>query len=98
MPSQYQGVKFRSTGDPVLFLSNPEGVDAGTRRRILDDLARLNQMRLEETGDPEITHYKNAFEAVVPVAQLRDDLIGRFAAYRRRPAPPAERRNGVYPV
>ncbi len=54
LPSQYQGVKFRSTGDPVLFLSNPDGVDAGTRRRILDDLARLNQMRLEETGDPEI--------------------------------------------
>src|SRR6202035_1787254 len=41
LPSQYQGVKFRSTGDPVLFLSTPEGVDAGTRRRILDDLARL---------------------------------------------------------
>jgi acetyl-CoA carboxylase carboxyltransferase component len=41
---------------------------------------------------------ENAFEAVVPVARLRDDLIARFAAYRRRPAQPAERRNGVYPV
>jgi len=41
---------------------------------------------------------ENAFEAVVPVARLRDELIARFAAYRRRPAPPAERRNGVYPV
>ena len=41
---------------------------------------------------------ENAFEAVVPVARLRDDLIARFAAYRRRPAMPADRRNGVYPV
>lgn len=41
---------------------------------------------------------ENAFEAVVPVSRLRDDLIARFAAYRRRPAQPAERRNGVYPV
>jgi methylmalonyl-CoA decarboxylase subunit alpha len=41
---------------------------------------------------------ENAFEAVVPVARLRGDLIARFAAYRRRPAAPAERRNGVYPV
>ena len=41
---------------------------------------------------------ENAFEAVVPVARLRDDLIARFAAYRRRPALPVDRRNGVYPV
>jgi acetyl-CoA carboxylase carboxyltransferase component len=41
---------------------------------------------------------ENAFEAVVPVARLRHDLIARFAAYSRRPAHPAERRNGVYPV
>ena len=41
---------------------------------------------------------ENAFEAVVPVARLRDDLIARFAAYRRRAAAPVERRNGVYPV
>ena len=41
---------------------------------------------------------ENAFEAVVPVTRLRDDLIARFAAYRRRPATPVDRRNGVYPV
>ena len=62
LPSQYQGVKFRSSGDPVLFLSNPDGVDGATRRRILDDLARLNQMRLEETGDPEIGTRIAAYE------------------------------------
>ena len=62
LPSQYQGVKFRSTGDPVLFLSNPDGVDAATRRLILDDLARLNQMRFEETGDPEVRTRIAAYE------------------------------------
>jgi acetyl-CoA carboxylase carboxyltransferase component len=41
---------------------------------------------------------ENACEEVVPVARLRDDLIARFAAYSRRPAIPAERRNAVYPV
>ncbi len=76
LPSQYQGVKFRSTGDPVLFLSNPDGVDAGTRRRILDDLARLNQMRLEETGDPEIrtriAQYELAHRMQTSVPDLTD--------------------------
>jgi len=62
LPSQYQGVKFRSTGDPVLFLSNPDGIDAATRRRMLDDLARLNQMRLDATGDPEIRTRIAAYE------------------------------------
>ena len=54
LPTRYQGVKFRSVGDPVLFLSNPPGVNANTRRSFLDDLARLNQQKLEEAGDPEI--------------------------------------------
>ncbi|HEV3023854.1 MAG TPA: DUF1501 domain-containing protein, partial [Pirellulales bacterium] len=54
LPTKYQGIKFRSQGDPVLFLSNPQGVADGTRRRMLDDLARLNQLKLDETGDPEI--------------------------------------------
>src|SRR5262249_34202684 len=54
LPSKYQCVKFRSVGDPVLHLSNPPGVSDATRRRILDDLARLNKMRLDETGDPQI--------------------------------------------
>ncbi len=76
LPSQYQGVKFRSTGDPVLFLSNPDGVDAATRRRMLDDLARLNQMRLEESGDPEIrtriTQYELAYRMQTSVPDLTD--------------------------
>jgi len=76
LPSQYQGVKFRSTGDPVLFLSNPDGVDAATRRRMLDDLARLNQMRLDEAGDPEIrtriAQYELAYRMQTSVPDLTD--------------------------
>src|SRR5437870_10630261 len=54
LPSRYQGIKFRSSGDPVLYLSNPSGLDDSARRRMLDDLARLNQIKLDELGDPEI--------------------------------------------
>src|SRR5215475_5479911 len=45
LPTKYQGVKFRSTGDPVLHLGNPKGLDDRTRRRMLDDLAALNLRR-----------------------------------------------------
>jgi hypothetical protein len=76
LPSQYQGVKFRSVGDPVLFLSNPDGVNDATRRRMLDDLARLNQMRLGETGDPEIrtriAQYELAYRMQTSVPDLTD--------------------------
>ena len=54
LPSRYQGVKFRSVGDPVLHLSNPQGIDDGARRRFVEDLGKLNQLSLEEFGDPEI--------------------------------------------
>jgi hypothetical protein len=76
LPTKYQGVKFRSTGDPVLYLSNPEGLDDGTRRRMLDDLARMNQLRLEEAGDPEIAtriaQYEMAFRMQTSVPELMD--------------------------
>src|SRR5262245_56529439 len=55
LPTRYQGIKFRSAGEPVLFLSNPAGLDEPTRRRMLDDLARLNGMSFEDLADPEIT-------------------------------------------
>jgi hypothetical protein len=74
LPSQYQGVKFRSIGDPVLYLSNPEGVSPESRRRILDDIARLNQLRHEATGDPEIAtriaQYELAFRMQTAVPEL----------------------------
>ena len=76
LPSQYQGVKFRSTGDPVLFLSNPEGVDAASRREMLDDVATLNRLNLEQYGDGEIAtrirQYELAFRMQSSVPELID--------------------------
>jgi hypothetical protein len=76
LPTKYQGVKFRSTGEPVLYLSNPAGVDAGTRRRMLDDLARLNRRHLDATGDPEvatrISQYELAYRMQTSVPELTD--------------------------
>ncbi len=76
LPSQYQGVKFRAVGDPVLHLSNPAGISDATRRRILDDLARLNAMRLDATGDPEIqtriAQYELAYRMQTAVPALTD--------------------------
>jgi len=54
LPSAYQGVPFRSAGDPILDLSNPAGVDAEQQRRTLEAIRDLNKMEFEETGDTEI--------------------------------------------
>jgi hypothetical protein len=76
LPSKYQGVKFRSIGDPVLYLSNPEGLDRASRRRFLDDLAQLNQLKLDEAGDPEIAtriaQYELAYRMQSSVPELTD--------------------------
>jgi hypothetical protein len=76
LPTKYQGVKFRSVGDPVLHLGSPRGIDAPTRRRMLDDLATLNRARLEETGDPEIAtriaQYELAYRMQTAVPKLTD--------------------------
>jgi hypothetical protein len=76
LPTRYQGVQFRSVGDPVLYLSNPPGFDRDSRRRLLDDLAKLNRMKLEETGDPEVTtrieQYELAYRMQTSVPELLD--------------------------
>ena len=76
LPSKYQGTKFRSVGDPVLYLSNPEGMDVSTRRRVLDDLAKLNAQKLDEYHDPEIAtrmaQYEMAFRMQTSVPELTD--------------------------
>ena len=76
LPTRYQGIKFRSAGDPVLFLSNPKGLDRGTRRRFLDDLSTLNRLKAEKTGDPEIAtriaQYELAFRMQTSVPELTD--------------------------
>ena len=76
LPSRHQGVKFRRSGDPVLFLSNPPGVTRRDRRALLDDLAQLNGLRLEKLGDPEITtrmaQYEMAYRMQLSVPELTD--------------------------
>lgn len=76
LPSKYQGVALRSQGDPVLYLSNPPGIDATTRRRMLDSLSRLNEHTLAEFGDPEtlarISQYEMAFRMQSSVPDLTD--------------------------
>jgi hypothetical protein len=62
LPTVYQGVSFRSSGDPVLYLSNPRGVDRRVQRDSLDTVKRLNQMRLDVVGDPEIATRINSYE------------------------------------
>jgi hypothetical protein len=62
LPTLYQGVQFRSSGDPVLYLSNPRGVDEELQRDSLETVRALNTLRLDDTGDPEITTRINSFE------------------------------------
>jgi len=74
LPSRYQGVALRSSGDPVLYLSNPPGLDSASRRRMLDALAQLNQKELETVGDPEINtriaQYEMAYRMQTSVPEL----------------------------
>jgi hypothetical protein len=76
LPSKYQGVSLRSQGDPVLFLSNPDGVDRELRRGELDALAELNGKLADEVGDPEIRarieQYELAFRMQASVPELTD--------------------------
>jgi hypothetical protein len=76
LPTVHQGVEFRSKGEPVLFVSNPAGVNAEARRSTLDALRDLNQTRRELTGDPEITTrieaYELAFRMQTSVPELTD--------------------------
>lgn len=76
LPTQHQGVKFRNQGDPVLYLSDPEGVDRSTRREMLDDIAALNRIKLKSAGDPEIatriSQYELAFRMQTSVPELTD--------------------------
>ena len=76
LPSVHQGVKLRSGGDPVLYLSNPPGIDAALRRDMLDDQRELNRLQLARTGDPEIAtriaQYELAFRMQTSVPELAD--------------------------
>jgi len=76
LPSRYQGVKFRASGDPVLYLSNPPGVSTVTRRRLLDGIGKLNRLLAEKYADPEIdtrvAQYEMAYRMQTSVPDLMD--------------------------
>ena len=76
LPSEHQGVKFRSGKDPVLYLTNPDGIDAETRRRMLDGIAKINEAKYEETHDAEvqarISQYEMAYRMQTSVPDLMD--------------------------
>jgi hypothetical protein len=76
IPSEHQGVRFRSSGDPVLYLSNPHGIDRKVRRSMIDGVAQLNQIAAESVGDPEIdariAQYEMAYRMQSSVPGLTD--------------------------
>ncbi len=76
LPSRYQGVRFRSGKDPVLYLSNPEGIDAESRRAAMDALEKLHQIQLAEAADPQIeariAQYELAFRMQASIPDATD--------------------------
>ena len=76
LSTRHQGVSLRSNGDPVLYLSNPQGISGKMRRRMLDELAQMNQSRYDEVGDPEIqsriAQYEMAYRMQTSVPELTD--------------------------
>jgi hypothetical protein len=95
LPSNHQGVSFRSSGDPVLYLSNPEGVTRDDRQRLLKTLGKLNAMQHAETLDPEINtriaQYEMAYRMQTSVPDLIDissepeDTFKHYGEDARRP-------------
>jgi hypothetical protein len=76
LPGQFQGVHFHSSGDPVLYVRNPPGVDAAAQRTVVDAVQKINQIRAAATDDPEIatriSQYELAFKMQMSVPKLMD--------------------------
>ena len=76
LPTIHQGVEFRSQGDPVLYLSNPKGVSGEERKMVVDTVKDLNQLALDDIGDPEIqtriSQYEMAYRMQTSVPELMD--------------------------
>ena len=74
LPGKYAGVSFRSAGDPILYINNPDGVSSAVRRRMLDGLKSLNEMNFRKIGDPEthtrIDQFELAFRMQASVPEL----------------------------
>lgn len=75
LPSIYQGVEFRSQGDPVLFLSNPKGMTGNDRKRIIDSVNQLNKVQLADVGDPEIATRINQYEMAYRMQSAVPELM-----------------------
>jgi hypothetical protein len=94
LASKHAGVALRSQGDPVLFLKNPDGVDAASRRRMLDSLRRMNVRLQEQVGDPEIQNriaqYELAYRMQSSVPELTD-LSGEPASTAEMYGPDANK-------
>jgi hypothetical protein len=75
LPTLYQGVQFRGSGDPVLYLSNPKGIDDELQRDSLDSISKLNTARLNVTGDPEIATRINSFEMAFRMQSSAPELM-----------------------
>ena len=95
LPSRYQGVRFSSGKDPVLFLSNPPGISTERRRAMLDDVAALNRLKFDEVQDPEtqsrIDQYEMAFRMQAAVPELADfskepaKILERYGPEAKKP-------------
>jgi len=76
LPGKYQGVQFRGSGDPVLYLNDPDGITRERRRTMLDGIAELNHLALAQSGDPEIetriSQYEMAYRMQASVPELMD--------------------------
>lgn len=94
LPSVHQGVQCRTTGDPVLYLSDPPGMDRATRRRSLDALKQLNHIQHQQTGDPEtisrIEQYELAYRMQINAPQVMDIGQETSATLERYGAQPGE--------
>lgn len=96
LPSVHQGIQFRSSGEPVLFLTNPQGQTSADRRRILNAVNALNEQQLADIGDPEIatriSQYEMAFRmqtSVPELMDLRQETAATLDLYGAKPGQPS---------
>jgi hypothetical protein len=75
LPTVYNGVMFRGQGDPILYLSNPSGIDNEIQRDTLDSVRALNQRHLDVVGDPEIATRINSFEMAYKMQASAPELM-----------------------
>ena len=74
LPSVYDGVQFRSVGDPVLYLSNPKGISKRNRKTVIDAINELNHQHFESVGDPEIQTRIAAYEMSVRMQEIAPEV------------------------